>query len=196
MASSSGSQTTTNPESDSFSYIETVLESLAVLGKLGSALDIVAQRLSNEIYSLIDSTLDEVSDRAEFGRRNSMTTPSFVAERSEGVYIIPSDPAAFLSGKPQLMSATSLRLAAMESSAQQVDHEIIKDFFWTLFSKMDAVAQSLRVVYEVANRIGSVSTRLHGTDFVSYNSSSSAGISKILQAPNLVHCFLSLTSGS
>ncbi|KAK7468709.1 exocyst subunit [Stygiomarasmius scandens] len=155
MASSSGSQTTTNPESDSFSYIETVLESLAVLGKLGSALDIVAQRLSNEIYSLIDSTLDEVSDRAEFGRRNSMITPSFVVERSEGVYIIPSDPAAFLSGKPQLMSATSLRLAAMESSAQQVDHEIIKDFFWTLFSKMDAVAQSLRVVYEVANRIGS-----------------------------------------
>ncbi|THU93977.1 hypothetical protein K435DRAFT_179786 [Dendrothele bispora CBS 962.96] len=63
-ASTSGShlQTTTNPESDSFSYIEIVLESLAILGKLGTALDIVAQRLSNEIYSLIDTTLEEVSD--------------------------------------------------------------------------------------------------------------------------------------
>ncbi|THH02605.1 hypothetical protein EW026_g281 [Hermanssonia centrifuga] len=30
----------------------------------------------------------------------------------------------------------------------------MKDLFWTLYSKLDAVAQGLRVVYEVSNRIG------------------------------------------
>ncbi|KAF5374943.1 hypothetical protein D9758_000454 [Tetrapyrgos nigripes] len=149
-------QSSANPEADSFAYIETVLESLAVLGKLGSALDLVAQRLSSEIYTLIETTLEEVSDRAEFGRRDSLSVNSLSSARSsEGVYIVPSDPGAVVSAKSQIMGSSALRLAALESSAQQLDHEVLKDFFWTLFSKMDAVTQSLRVVYEVANRIGS-----------------------------------------
>ena len=53
--------------------------------------------------------------------------------------------------------ATSLRLAALESSEKRADHEVLRDFFWTLYSKLDALTQGLRVVYEVANRIGSVS---------------------------------------
>lgn len=52
-----------NPEEDSFRYIETLLESLGVLGRLGSALDTVAQRVTTELHSLVDCTLDEVEER-------------------------------------------------------------------------------------------------------------------------------------
>lgn len=144
-----------NPEADSFAYMETVLESLAVLGRLGATLDIIAQRLSSEIYSLIETTIDEVSERAEYGKRSSMF--GFSTSKSERVYIFSSDPSLVVQHKNGYFPASSLRLAALESSAQQVDQEILRDFFWTLYSKMDAVAQGLRVIYEVALRIGSVS---------------------------------------
>lgn len=64
--------TTRNPEADSFAYMETLLESLAVLGKLGSALDMIAQRLPAETFSLVENTLEEAGERAEYGRRGSM----------------------------------------------------------------------------------------------------------------------------
>ncbi|KAF8167728.1 exocyst complex component sec8 [Crassisporium funariophilum] len=145
-----------NPEADSFAYMETLLESLAVLGKLGNALDNVAQRLPGEIFTLVETTLDEVEERLEYGRRRSMAGG---LERSEGVYV-------FLTGhstsavpamgmKGPLLKSSTLRLSALESLAKRVDHEILKDLFWTLYSKLDAVAQGFRVVTEVANRIGS-----------------------------------------
>ncbi|SJL05584.1 uncharacterized protein ARMOST_08941 [Armillaria ostoyae] len=147
-----------NPETDSFAYMETVLESLAVLSRLGSALDNVAQRVPNEIFNLVETTLDEVSDRAEYGRRGSVYALMRGATRSEGVYVFATSASSMgnsASGKGDYLNPSCLRLSALESSAKQVDHEILKDFFWTLYSKMDAVAQGLRVIYEVANRIGS-----------------------------------------
>lgn len=149
-----------NPEADSFSYMETILESLAVLGRLGSALDNVVQRVPIEIYNLVDGTLEEVSDRAEYGRRGSMYAILGGHSRTEGVYTFTGVDTSSLNSKMGLrtyLNPSCLRLSALESSAKQVDHEILKDFFWTLYSKMNAVAQGLRVVYEVANRIGSVS---------------------------------------
>lgn len=150
----------TNPEADSFIYMESVMESLAVLGKLGNALDNVAQRLPTEVYSLVEATLDEVSERAEFGRRLSMQVmPASSIAQADGVYLLSNT----LSGVDSVLNtgsvvdASALRLAGLESSARQLDHEILKDFFWTVYSKLHAVAQGLRVVYEVANRIGSVS---------------------------------------
>ncbi|KNZ72347.1 putative exocyst complex component sec8 [Termitomyces sp. J132] len=116
---------TNNPEADSFAYMETLLESLAVLGKLGSALDNVAQRLPSEIFNLVETTLDEVEERAEYGRRTTVL------------------------GLSEILGSTE------ESSSKRVEHEILKDLFWTLYSKLDAVAQGLRVIDEVANRIGS-----------------------------------------
>lgn len=160
-------QSLLNPESDSFSYMETLLESLAVLGKLGNALDNVAQRLPNEIFTMVESTLDEVAERAEYGRRGSMFALNAVTPhgRSEGVYIFSSGDTSSGIGsavapKGGFLTPSCLRLAALESTAKRVDHEILKDLFWTIYSKLDAVAQGLRVVYEVANRIGSVSPAL------------------------------------
>ncbi|KAJ3508842.1 hypothetical protein NLJ89_g5535 [Agrocybe chaxingu] len=148
-----------NPEADSFAYMETLLESLAVLGKLGNALDSVAQRLPNEIFALVETTLDEVEERAEYGKRKSSINSTGGLGRSDGVYTFSTGPSSVSNPasrmKAPLLKASTLRLSVLESLAKRVDHEIIKDLFWTLYSKLDAVAQGLRVVTEVANRIGS-----------------------------------------
>ncbi|KAI0322694.1 Sec8 exocyst complex component-specific domain-containing protein [Amylostereum chailletii] len=161
-----------NPESDSFTYLETLLESLAVLGKLGSALDLVAQRLPSEIFALVESTVDEVGERMEYGRRTSVLIGSGPSPHAKGhsAYFFASRPtfgdgagtnaARALIGLPKannepLIDAVQLRLTALESSTKHTDHEVLRDLFWTVYSKLDAVMQGLRVVYEVANRIGS-----------------------------------------
>ena len=149
-----------NPEADSFAYMETLLESLAVLGKLGAALDAVAQRLPAEIYALVESTLEEVTERTEYGRRGSILMG--VTAGTSGVLVLAHGGSSMVKmpGVTSPLSASQLRLASLESSSKQADHETLKDFFWTLYSKFDAVLQGLRVIYEVANRIGSVSLDL------------------------------------
>lgn len=148
-----------NPEADSFAYMETLLESLAVLGKLGNALDNVAQRVPGEIYALVETTLSEVEERAEFGRRRSMFALNANMGRSEGAYMfstnltLPVIATTRTKGPP--FKSSTLRLTALESLAKRLDHEILMDLFWTLYSKLDAVAQGFRVVAEVVNRIGS-----------------------------------------
>lgn len=164
--------TSDNPEADSFAYIETLLESLAILGKLGSALDIVSQKLPQEIYTLVETTLDEVSERAEYGRRSSLlgsVASGMNGSKMDDVYLLLTSNGTTTLGSGilsvgsmelqhgGLLAPSSLRLAALEASTKRLDQEIMKDLFWTLYSKLDAVAQGLRVVYEVANRIGSVS---------------------------------------
>ena len=140
--------------------METLLESLAVLGKLGTALDTIAQRLPSELFTLVESTLDEVEERAEFGKRQSLTTSLDAGlSKFQGVYVFRLDDGASINdlrpGKTQL-KASVLRLSALESLTMRAEHEILRDLFWTLYSKLDAVAQGLRVVTEVSNRIGSV----------------------------------------
>ena len=149
-----------NPEADSFTYMETLLESLAVLGKLGTALDTIAQRLPSELFTLVECTLDEVEERAEFGKRQSLITSLDAGlSKFQGVYVFRlDDTVPFNESRPaktQLKSSV-LRLSALESLTMRADHEILRDLFWTLYSKLDAVAQGLRVVTEVSNRIGSV----------------------------------------
>ena len=52
-----------NPEQDSFVYLEMLLESLARLGKMGYALEMIGQRLPFEVHQLVDATIDEVDRR-------------------------------------------------------------------------------------------------------------------------------------
>ena len=147
-----------NPEADSFVYMETLLESLAVIGKLGSALDTIAQRLSGEIFALVEATVDQVEERLEFVKRKSAILLNERLENREGVLLLGPSTVAQKAGLQNSFSKSSaLRLSALESLAMRVDHEILRDFFWTLYSKLTAVAQGFRVVTEVANRIGSVS---------------------------------------
>lgn len=136
-----------NPESNSFEYIETLLEALAVLGKLGGALDNVAQRLPIELFSLVEGTIEEIRDRSDLGKRASLNLQT--TNRSSQLWITSNG----LSSLKE--AATGLRLAALEAHTGRIDREPLKDLFWTLYSKLDAVLQGLRVVYEVSNRIGS-----------------------------------------
>jgi exocyst complex component 4 len=150
--------TAVNPEADSFVYMETLLESLAVLGKLGTALDAIVQRLPGEIFALFETTVGEVEERLEFVKCKSVTPLNESLENPEGVFLLGNNgplPAA----RPEISFSkpSALRLSALESLATRVDHEILRDFFWTLYSKLVAVVQGFRVVTEVANRICSVS---------------------------------------
>lgn len=154
LISNLGADQIQNPESDSFGYLETVLESLAVLGKLGSALDAVCQRLPSEIYALVDSTIDDVNERAEINRRMSSYSMG-VQPRASSVYVFVSETES-AEPLPTYVKPTQLRLAALQSTEKQSDYEIMRDLFWTLYSKLDAVTQGMRVIYEVSNRIGSV----------------------------------------
>ena len=158
-----------NPEADSFAYMETLLESLAVLGKLGNALDNIAQRLPGEIFALVEITLDEVEERAEYSRKSLFALTSGL-NKSEGVYIFDTCHPAFVDAtvgtKTPLMKSSSLRLSALESLAKPADHDILKDLFWTLYSKLDAVAQGLRVDRK--------STRLNSSHCVTSRMPSSA----------------------
>jgi exocyst complex component 4 len=165
-SSDPNSDSSRSPESDSFAYMEMLLESLAVLGKLGSGLDTIAQRLPIEIYSLVEATIDEVNDRTEFSKRlaNVSSTAAVVGPaQAASAYIYVHRKAKLPPTTRRMLEleraemAGSLRMAALESSAKEADHEVLRDLFWTLYSKLDAVTQSLRVVYELANRIGSVS---------------------------------------
>lgn len=171
-----------NPERDSFGYLETLLESLAVLGKLGSALDIITQRLPTEIYSLVEQTIDEVHERAELSQRATFYATS-IQGRPSSVYVFASEDGVV--DMAPVVTASSLRLAALESMEKQVDHEILRDLFWTLYSKLDAVTQGLRVVYEISNRIGSVRAHLPLV-LLALNllANSSGEISKTLLEPN------------
>ena len=92
------------------------------------------------------------------------------------------------------MDATNLRLTALESSTKVIDQEVLRDFFWTLYSKLIAVSEGLRVVYEVANRIGSVCL---GLILMTSNLTPpySGETTRILLAQNLVHYFLSKKCG-
>jgi len=154
---------TVNPEADSFVYMETLLESLAVLGKLGTALDVIAQRLPGEIFTLFETTVDEVEERLEFVKSKSVAPLNERLEISEDVFLLSdngSQSSSVQNGglENSFSKSFTLRLSVLESLATRVDYEILGDFFWTLYSKLIAVVQGFRVVTEVANRISSVSS--------------------------------------
>lgn len=174
--------------------METLLESLAVLGKLGNALDNISQRLPGEIFSLVETTLGEVEERAEFGRRQSMLLTNSGIRASDGVYAFNNG--ISVSGIPTLgvkgphLKASGLRLSALESLAKRADHEILLDLFWTLYSKLDAVAQGFRVVTEIANRIGSVRRSYRKKmSRLSYSNLLRDEITRTPLEPNLECCF-------
>lgn len=55
-----------NPELDSYAYMAMVLEALAVLDRLGPALEAISQRIANELFQLVETTIEEASDRSVY----------------------------------------------------------------------------------------------------------------------------------
>ncbi|WFD48571.1 Xaa-Pro aminopeptidase [Malassezia furfur] len=144
-----------NPEQDSFVYLEMLFESLARLGKMGYALEMIGQRLPFEVHQLVDATIDEVDRRHDPARYAVSDTT-----RTENVLFAPSALTASFIEDGGARRSFSLASAAQlggaratgqhELAALQRDMETMRDFFWTLFSKLDAVLQGHRVVQEIA----------------------------------------------
>jgi len=161
-------QSRRNPEVDSFAYIEMLMESLAALGKLGYALDAVGQRVQGEMFALVESTVEEVEERNDRSRGmfGGSTVGGGGSARPPSTFSPSSpDPGASSSAASAAAAAGSwategvaslLRLSASETSSLASSVETLRDLFWTLYSKLDAVLQGFRVAYEVAGRIAEV----------------------------------------
>lgn len=144
-----------NPETDSFLYIDHLLEALAVLGKLSWAIETIHQREPAEISNLIQSTIQEVEERSSDRKRQTM------------MVLFPTH--SFLPPPPSLNGSRSKDdvFGSLTANPQSGDHEgrktdengeTLRDLFWSVFSKLDAVLQGLRVVWEVTSRIEIVRT--------------------------------------
>lgn len=153
-----------NPEADSFKYIEGLIESFAVLGKLSLGLDTVLQRVPIEIYTLVENTMNEVDERHEttkrFFRPSASNRNSLKSNMNMIILLITTRQTPMLAKQPlespndqanlrfSLFKFNSNELKEIESIAQ-----VLQDFFWTLYSKLDATLQSFRVLHEVSLRI-------------------------------------------
>ncbi|RHZ59662.1 hypothetical protein Glove_362g4 [Diversispora epigaea] len=113
-----------NPETDSFYYMEIIIESLAILGRLPQALKAITQRIPVELYQLVDKTVAEVEER------NADTIVIMKTKKND-----------------------SLNGFSLESPENDTHMEILKDLLWTLYSKLDAVMQGHRFVIDVVEMI-------------------------------------------
>lgn len=133
-------------EVDSFAYMETLLEALAALGKLGTALDALVTRVPTEIHSLIDTTSDEVEERAEQRAEeiSALRPPSLLLAEKQDLESMP------------LFDNDTLRVSTSVDQGGPPKHAVIlRDLFWTLYSKLSAVMEAHRAVYEAARWIAS-----------------------------------------
>jgi exocyst complex component 4 len=136
-----------NPELEPFSYIEALFESLACLDKTSEALDIIAQRLPVEIYNLVEATVEEVDERnpqQAYGMSTSRGQPTLVRRGST------------ISYSPRIGSSQLTKPGFAKASSAEAREELLRDLFWTLYSKLDAVMQGFRVAFEVSVRISEV----------------------------------------
>ncbi|MBW0461217.1 hypothetical protein O181_000932 [Austropuccinia psidii MF-1] len=155
----------TNPELDSFGYIESLIESLVVLRKISLGLDTILQRVPIEIYALVENTSNQVDERHEGAKRTfgvSSTSRCSLKRSLTMVNLLISTGQSQLPGTSPLNFATGSQASHLFSGFKINGNEIkelesiahiIQDFFWTLYSKLDATLQSFRVLYEVSLRI-------------------------------------------
>jgi len=158
------SNKSSNPEQDSFTYIESIMESLAYLGKLSSAMDSIIQRAPLEIYNLVESTVVEVDERNDPVRRSSVrlarygVSPKLLYSGTfggGGGSGNSNNAAAYSLLVRSSMTSTNFTMhdEASLATLHEMNTEILMDFFWSLYSKLDAVLQGFRVLHEVMSRI-------------------------------------------
>ncbi|CDZ98314.1 Exocyst complex subunit Sec8 [Phaffia rhodozyma] len=146
-----------NPEVDSFMYIEHLLEALAALGKLRWAMDVLAQREASELFALVEGTIQEVEERSLDRKRqtltglipmNSLLPPPPSSEPS--LMVDPTDPDGL---RGAIDGEGAQGKGAAKKRETDENGETLRDLFWSVFSKFDAVLQGLRVVWEVTSAI-------------------------------------------
>lgn len=139
-----------NSEADSFYYIRLIIETLANLNRLPSAFDLIHQRLPTELHKIVDKTIEEVNQRYPQNVRE-LRGPKF------------SQATILEQGFP----STDIRLA------------VLKDLTWTLYSKLIAVLQAHRVIYEVVRSISRRRGNAQDKDLLQYDF---YGVFRIIQS--------------
>ncbi|KAI8579746.1 hypothetical protein K450DRAFT_271588 [Umbelopsis ramanniana AG] len=117
-----------NPEQNSYTYIETLMESLATLGKVQETLEAVLNRLPLEIYALVDKTIAQVEER----HLHQVEVPITKQQRSSTGHEL---------------------VYSLDKADNEAQNEILKDFLWTLYSKLEAVLRGHRVLEDSARKI-------------------------------------------
>ncbi|KAI7903171.1 uncharacterized protein BX663DRAFT_433609 [Cokeromyces recurvatus] len=115
-----------NPETDSYYYMEIIMESLLVLGDIPAALETIQERLPIEIHSLIDKTISEVEQRP---------INKWVETHKKDKNNDEND------------------MYCLDKANSEVKNEILKDLLWTLYSKLESVLRGHRFIENCARQI-------------------------------------------
>ncbi|KAI8878211.1 hypothetical protein K501DRAFT_196399 [Backusella circina FSU 941] len=119
-----------DPETDSYYYMEIIMESLCVLNEIPTALETIKERLAVEIHQLVDKTIGEVEERNH--DRSMMTS------------------------LPREKNKDENDIYCLDKANSETKNEILKDFLWTLYSKLEAVLRGHRFVETCARRVKKV----------------------------------------
>ncbi|OAQ24972.1 hypothetical protein K457DRAFT_129376 [Linnemannia elongata AG-77] len=115
-----------NPEVDSAYYLEILVESLGILGKFKDAIVTILQRVPLETYQLIDKTISEVNERRNAAALKTINTrDSNFDDEDDEKYL----------------------------ATKNNENEILRDLFWTLFSKLECVTQGHSTVLIAGERL-------------------------------------------
>ncbi|KAF9090399.1 hypothetical protein BGX29_011503 [Mortierella sp. GBA35] len=115
-----------NPEVDSAYYLEILVESLGLLGKFKDAILTILQRVPLETYQLIDKTISEVNERRNAAALKTINTrDSNYDDEDDEKYL----------------------------ATKNTENEILRDLFWTLFSKLECVTQGHSTVLIAGQRL-------------------------------------------
>ncbi|ORY92249.1 hypothetical protein BCR43DRAFT_508347 [Syncephalastrum racemosum] len=117
-----------DPETDSYYYIEIIMEALAVLGDIPSALETMCERLPLEVHRLVDKTIGQVEERQSSLAVQKLPSPATTAVDPTDIY-------------------------CLDKANSESKNEVLKDLLWTLFSKMEAVLRGFRFTETCARRI-------------------------------------------
>ncbi|KAG0229525.1 hypothetical protein BGW42_001553 [Actinomortierella wolfii] len=115
-----------NPELDSEYYLEILVESLGLLGKFKEAMTAILERVSLETYQLIDKTIAQVNERRNVEALRTLHQRDTTLDDEDDE-------------KYQAMKNT--------------ENEILRDLFWTLFSKLYCVVRGHNTVLVSGQRM-------------------------------------------
>ncbi|KAI8594318.1 hypothetical protein EDD21DRAFT_428487 [Dissophora ornata] len=121
-----------NPEVDSTYYLEILVESLGLLGKFKDAIVTILQRVPLETYQMIDKTIAEVNERRNAAALKTIHSRDSNCDDEEDEKYL---------------------------ATRNTENEILRDLFWTLFSKLECVTQGHSAVLVAGQRLLRVSRR-------------------------------------
>lgn len=102
---------------------------------------------------LVNQGTSNGRQQSSFFMTSGLSTNPVNAPASSARGSMPSLSMLSLSSRAAAHRSSLLRLSATQTSELELNVDILKDLFWTLFSKLDAVLQGFRVAHEVASRI-------------------------------------------